>query len=454
MHKKQRNHSISGSSRVLRAVFLTTVLLALAFPLVNAFIVYPAFLNVLVQSVEKNATLVANHLAPNIFTSVEVEGRTTLSLEELASITAMEHDFNLFKLKVFNRLGVIIYSTDFNDFGQRNTYDYFVDIVAKGQSYTKMVTKGSETMEGERISVDVVETYVPVMMNGHFMGALEFYYDITDRKAEMDRLSRNSILGVVFLAVALVGAVAVLLRKEFQHMALVEQTQKLRGDVERIVQHDIKSPLTNLLSGTNYLQSLEQNQDAREILNQMHTSGWRMMRMINRSLDLYKMEAGTYDYLPEAVDLLEVVRGVITELTDLKSSRQIEVSLLLEGAQPQPLQRFMVPAEEMLCHTLVANLFKNALEGAPRKGHVRIDLRLDSGKYLLEMQNPGVISPEVCEKFFDKYVTSGKKGGTGLGTYSAKLITETQGGTIVVHCGEKMVTIQVRFPSIEEFELG
>ena len=34
------------------------------------------------------------------------------------------------------------------------------------------------------------------------------------------------------------------------------------------------------------------------------------------------------------------------------------------------------------------------------------------------------------ERFFDKYVTFGKDGGTGLGTYSAKLLTEAQGGGI------------------------
>jgi two-component system sensor histidine kinase/response regulator len=48
--------------------------------------------------------------------------------------------------------------------------------------------------------------------------------------------------------------------------------------------------------------------------------------------------------------------------------------------------------------------------------------------------------------FFEKYTTSGKKGGTGLGTYSAKLIAETQGGRISMDSSEeKGTTIKITF---------
>ena len=38
------------------------------------------------------------------------------------------------------------------------------------------------------------------------------------------------------------------------------------------------------------------------------------------------------------------------------------------------------------------------------------------------IENPGEVPAEIRSHFFDKFVTSGKKQGTGLGTYSAKLI--------------------------------
>lgn len=49
--------------------------------------------------------------------------------------------------------------------------------------------------------------------------------------------------------------------------------------------------------------------------------------------------------------------------------------------------------------------------------------------------------------FFEKYVTADKKDGTGLGTYSARLIAQTLGGTIALETGEEgMTLIRVLLP--------
>jgi len=53
----------------------------------------------------------------------------------------------------------------------------------------------------------------------------------------------------------------------------------------------------------------------------------------------------------------------------------------------------------------------------------------------------------VREHFFDKYATAGKSGGTGLGTYSARLMAYTMGGDISFETSaEHGTTLTVRFP--------
>jgi hypothetical protein len=54
--------------------------------------------------------------------------------------------------------------------------------VAKGKVITKGIQKETKSLEGHLMSVDVVETYVPLMNNGIFFGAFEIYYDINCRK--------------------------------------------------------------------------------------------------------------------------------------------------------------------------------------------------------------------------------------------------------------------------------
>jgi CheY-like chemotaxis protein len=100
--------------------------------------------------------------------------------------------------------------------------------------------------------------------------------------------------------------------------------------------------------------------------------------------------------------------------------------LHLEGADPSPVY---VRGEELLCYSIAANLVKNAIE-ASHAGD-RVDVRLTSGSPVtLTIHNPSPVAPDIAGRFFDKYVTRGKRGGTGLGTYSARLMARAQKGDV------------------------
>ncbi|MDX9708880.1 MAG: ATP-binding protein [Trichloromonas sp.] len=49
-------------------------------------------------------------------------------------------------------------------------------------------------------------------------------------------------------------------------------------------------------------------------------------------------------------------------------------------------------------------------------------------------------------RFFEKYGTHGKMGGTGLGTYSAMMAARAPGGTIHLHCSDGRTTVTVELP--------
>jgi len=64
------------------------------------------------------------------------------------------------------------------------------------------------------------------------------------------------------------------------------------------------------------------------------------------------------------------------------------------------------------------------------------------------VSNPTPVPTEIVPIFFEKYVTSGKRGGSGLGTYSARLMTECQGGEIRLDVAEDTgTTVSVRLPA-------
>ena len=87
--------------------------------------------------------------------------------------------------------------------------------------------------------------------------------------------------------------------------------------------------------------------------------------------------------------------------------------------------------EELLLFSLFENLIKNALEASPKVQAVTITMKKDAdGSGMVRIHNHCAVPEEIRDRFFDKYATSGKRSGTGLGTYSAKLIVETHGGSI------------------------
>ena len=71
----------------------------------------------------------------------------------------------------------------------------------------------------------------------------------------------------------------------------------------------------------------------------------------------------------------------------------------------------------------------------------------------IKIKNRGLVPTDIREKFFEKYITSNKEKGAGLGTYSAKLIAETMGGKISMEsCEEKGTIIKLAFPKRSEDE--
>ncbi|GEO83008.1 hybrid sensor histidine kinase/response regulator [Pararhodospirillum oryzae] len=242
-----------------------------------------------------------------------------------------------------------------------------------------------------------------------------------------------------------------------QNAALIEAA-RLREDVEHIVRHDLKSPLNAILAAPQILlddPTLSESQ--RGMIRLIETAGYRMLDMINRSLDLYRMENGLYDLHPVPVDLVGSARAVLAELEAARAAKNLVVAVRLNDRPVGPTDRLLVQGDPLLCHSLLANLVKNALEASPRNETVTLDLfaagNPAQGHAVLE--NAGEVPPAIRERFFEKYVTVGKRDGTGLGTYSAWMMTRTLGGTLSLDTSVAGRTrVRLCLPLDEENEAG
>nr|WP_236598740.1 hybrid sensor histidine kinase/response regulator [Ramlibacter monticola] len=233
-------------------------------------------------------------------------------------------------------------------------------------------------------------------------------------------------------------------RLEEQNQALREAF-RVREEVERIARHDLKTPLASIASVPRLLRERRPPDPVEdELLGTVERAALRVLSMVNLSLDLFRMEAGTYRLRAQAVDLAGVVNTVARELHPHARSKKVRLVIELP---PKPVH---AKAEELLCYSTVANLLKNAVEAAPEGSDVRVRLRLAPGAggeaVSLDISNVGEVPHEVRNRIFEKYATHGKRGGTGLGAYSARLMAQVQRGDLVMHSRHGMTTLSLRLP--------
>ena len=190
--------------KFIRNILLLSFAILLIFPLYNIFIAYPSFISALKEDVKEESIRTANHL----LSLMKLSGESLQYKPE--TIEAVKKSFNLIKIKVFSPSGKTTYSTNPKDMGNLNKKKYFHEIVAKGNPYVKIVEKNTKSLEGQLMAVDNVETYVPIMNNGKFLGAFEIYYDVTKRKARFNKLRIEATVLVIVLAFVLLIVVSII----------------------------------------------------------------------------------------------------------------------------------------------------------------------------------------------------------------------------------------------------
>lgn len=206
---------------------------------------------------------------------------------------------------------------------------------------------------------------------------------------------------------------------------------RLREDVERIARHDIKSPLTGIVGLVRTLLrdgGLSERQ--RALLLAMGEAGEQVLNILNTSLDLLRMEQGDYVLSPEPVDLSELLGKVESLLDPLIRRKRLTLVWRREGRAWPGSERCPIMGEARHLETLFTNLLKNAIEASPPDSRVSVSLEPEQEFWSLTIHNRGCVPEAVRDRFFEKYATADKPGGTGLGTYSARLIAKTHGGSV------------------------
>ncbi len=250
-------------NRFLRNILILAIFIVIALILYNMFLTIPSFTKLLIRSTKDDAVRITRHLASYLLISEKSEiGKGSLNIQLLKEVGQIKEDFELINLKVFSASGEVVFSDYQNEIGEINQRKYFQDIVAKGEVYAEVVPKDKESLEGRKVTRDVLETYVPLMNAGRFLGAFEIYYDITDRKKQLDKLvSQSSTVTFMFASGLLIAIILILYQEDIsmKKRRQLEEDRLQRERLEGVIEmagaacHELAQPLQSLSGYTHLL---------------------------------------------------------------------------------------------------------------------------------------------------------------------------------------------------------
>lgn len=233
---------------------------------------------------------------------------------------------------------------------------------------------------------------------------------------------------------------------------LTELNEK-KSDFIAKISHELRTPMTSIKGAMDYLsakvprisQSNKDTRDLMEFLDVIKNNADRLIRLVNDTLDLERIESGVFDLHFSRVDLLSLIKEVIISFQSITSEKHITFKIVVNP-------KIYIDADEDRIRQVLINLISNAINYNPENSEIQVAVTESDRKVTVTINDEGPGIPvEVQEKIFDKFYTIGKRHGTGVGLAICKGIIEAHDGKIgVLKDIEKGSAIYFKLPKNRE----
>ncbi len=199
-----------------------------------------------------------------------------------------------------------------------------------------------------------------------------------------------------------------------------------------IIAHDLKSPMSGLLSLSRLFLEEAGNmtlKDLRNVADAMHKSSERVYALMDNLLNWALMQQGMMEYSPAPHDLQGMVGESIAPLHSVAEQKQLAISLRIPD-------NLAVHADKQMITTVIRNLVSNALKFSESGGIVEIAALRENGMLRISVRDTGTgMDAQTLAGIFSidrKTTRAGTAGesGTGLGLVLCKEFVEKHGGRI------------------------
>ena len=229
------------------------------------------------------------------------------------------------------------------------------------------------------------------------------------------------------------------------HKALEEQTRSERMKVELVsnVSHDLKTPLTSILSYAELLRQEPLEGAAADYARIIDEKAHRLSAMVQDVFEVSKAAASQLPVHLERLDLAKLLRQTLADMDDPIRASQLTFRIDL------PEEPVMITADGKRLYRVFQNLIQNALQYALEGSRVYLSLKTGEGRAEASLRNTSRSELPEGVDFTARFVRGDESrtdGGSGLGLSIASSFTEACGGEFRVETVADLFTAVVSFP--------
>jgi signal transduction histidine kinase len=219
----------------------------------------------------------------------------------------------------------------------------------------------------------------------------------------------------------------------------LQEIDRIKDDFLATVTHELRAPLTAIRAMSEILldDPAIPPDERKRFLTIIVKESERLTRLVNRTLDLARIESGTPEWNTVELDVREVIRESAEAIIAVYREQQVQFELEL----PEKIPPVMADRDRLI--QVMLNLLSNAVKFCDRTaGHVIVRLSREADHVRVDVHDNGCgIAPADRQRIFEKFMQAGnapagKLHGSGLGLPISRKIVEHFGGTLWVEGGD------------------
>ena len=216
-----------------------------------------------------------------------------------------------------------------------------------------------------------------------------------------------------------------------------EQVAKDKADLLAMLSHDIRNPLNALMGVVQMLEASEVDDRQRRLLRVLRSSSENMLSLLNRVLELSRVESVAFALVETRFSFRKVIEDVISAFEATARNKGLDVQVAIDEGVPAELVGDPLAIRQILTN-LVGNAVKFTERGSVVVRATTKERAADAVTLDVAVIDTGIgIPPEVVGRIFDpftqaSYDTAARFGGTGLGLAITRKLLALYGSTIQV----------------------